>query len=98
MSDLSKIGFKIAALYRCGNFEDGHTQLAVYFDLLIKAHKKNKINEIIHLNHETDFMEFLADINDSFNRNDFIQIADMIEYEIDYKYNGSIKWLQELEI
>lgn len=91
MSDLSKLGFKIAVLYRCGNFEEGHTQLTVYIDMLITALKNNKINETIHVNQKTDFMDFLTDINESFNRNDFISIADIIEYEINYinkKANG----------
>ena len=89
MSDLSNLGLKISALYRCGIFEDGHTHLSTYIDILIEALKNNKINEIIHLNHDADFTNYLTNINEAFNRSDFIRIADIIEYEIQYKQSTS---------
>lgn len=85
MSDLSNLGSKIAALYRCGNFEYGHTQLSTFIEMLIDALKNNNINEIIQIDQEKDFMDFLTDINESFNRSDFIRISDIIDYEIHYK-------------
>ena len=89
MSDLSNLGLKISALYRCGIFEDGHTHLSTYIDILIESLKNNKINEIIHLTHDADFTNYLTNINEAFNRSDFIRIADIIEFEIQYKQSTS---------
>ena len=85
MADLKNLGLKIATLYRRGHFEDGHTELGIFIDILMNAIQQNKLNKIINIIDNTDFFVYLEDVNDSFNRNDFIRIADILEYEISYK-------------